>query len=239
MGASPKEDKKKSVYERLGPVAIIKKHTKSPLGTEPSKEIKSAVPSRMTREVDVNVLCGEVLKARPKIIVHTSVQEENEESMKSSYATYQNGQDVEAPKSWRYRHRTSACNPTTTVNAIWLRANTSENSDSAALDSDIGKSNDVRALWSPATSVRNSEGSGVTAPVSTLSTPMETHAPAAPRIKAKVPHSGGCSMECLFLLCLPVPANKVHVEKMEIESAQWGSVEVRVGLGLCNSNGLR
>nr|GMC99820.1 uncharacterized protein LOC109150426 [Ipomoea batatas] len=101
LGASPKEVKRKSVHERLGPVAIVKKHTKSPLGTEPSKEIKSAVPSRMRREADVNVLCGEVLKARPKIIVHTSVQEENEESMKSSYATYQDVQDVEAPKNWR------------------------------------------------------------------------------------------------------------------------------------------
>nr|GMC71823.1 uncharacterized protein LOC109150426 [Ipomoea batatas] len=101
LGASPKEVKRKSVHERLGPVAIVKKHTKSPLGTEPSKEIKSAVPSRMRREADVNVLCGEVLKAQPKIIVHTSVQEENEESMKSSYATYQDVQDVEAPKNWR------------------------------------------------------------------------------------------------------------------------------------------
>nr|GMC69121.1 uncharacterized protein LOC109150426 [Ipomoea batatas] len=98
---SPKEVKRKSVHERLGPVAIIKKYTKSPLSIEPSKEIKSAVPSRMRREADVHVLCGEVLKARPKIIVHTSVQEENEESMKSSYATYQDVQDVEAPKNWR------------------------------------------------------------------------------------------------------------------------------------------
>nr|GMD89602.1 uncharacterized protein LOC109150044 [Ipomoea batatas] len=101
LGASPKEVKRKSVHERLGPVAIVKKHTKSPLGTKPPKEIKSAVPSRMRREADVNVLCGEVLKARSKIIVHTSVQEENEESMKSSYATYQDVQDVEAPKNWR------------------------------------------------------------------------------------------------------------------------------------------
>nr|GLL37566.1 uncharacterized protein LOC109150426 [Ipomoea trifida] len=104
LGASPKEDKRKSVYERLGPVAIIKKHTKSPLGTESSKEIKSAVPSRMTREADVNVLCGEVLKVRPKIIVHTFVQEENEESMESSYATYQNGQDVKAAQELRRKH---------------------------------------------------------------------------------------------------------------------------------------
>nr|GMD66075.1 increased DNA methylation 2 isoform X1 [Ipomoea batatas] len=101
LGESPKEAKRKPLHERLGPVTIIKKHTKSPLVIEPSKEIKSAVPSRMRREADVNVLCGKVLKARPKIIVHTSVQEENEESMKSSCATYQNGQDVEAPKSWR------------------------------------------------------------------------------------------------------------------------------------------
>nr|GMC48598.1 uncharacterized protein LOC109150426 [Ipomoea batatas] len=98
---SPKEVKRKSVHERLGPVAIIKKYTKSPLSIEPSKEIKSAVPSRMRREADVNVLCGEVLKIRPKIIVHTSMQEENEESMESSYATYQNDKDVEAPKNWR------------------------------------------------------------------------------------------------------------------------------------------
>nr|GMD04203.1 Zinc knuckle family protein [Ipomoea batatas] len=108
LGASPKEVKRKSMHERLGPVAIIKKHTKSPLGTEPSKEIKRAVPSRMRREADVNVLCGEVLKIRLKIIVHTSMQEENEENMEeneenmeSSYATYQNGKDVEAPKNWR------------------------------------------------------------------------------------------------------------------------------------------
>nr|GMC92176.1 hydrolase, putative [Ipomoea batatas] len=101
LGASPKEVKRKSAHERLGPVPIIKKHTKSPLGVEPSKEIKSSVPSRMRREADVNVLCGEVLKVRPKIIAHTSLQEENKESMESSYATNQNGKDVEAPKSWR------------------------------------------------------------------------------------------------------------------------------------------
>nr|GMC89282.1 zinc finger BED domain-containing protein RICESLEEPER 2-like [Ipomoea batatas] len=101
LGASPKEVKRKHVHLRLGLVTIIKKHTKSPIGIEPSKEMKSAVPSRMRREADVNVLCGEVLKARPKIIAHTFVQEENEESMKSSYAIYQNGHDVEAPKSWR------------------------------------------------------------------------------------------------------------------------------------------
>nr|GMD54323.1 uncharacterized protein LOC109150426 [Ipomoea batatas] len=96
LGASPKEVKRKPVHERLGPVTIIKKHTKSPLSLEPSKEIKSAIPSRMRREADVNILCGEVLKVRPKVIVHTSLQEENEESMESSYATYQNGKDVEA-----------------------------------------------------------------------------------------------------------------------------------------------
>nr|GLL25078.1 hypothetical protein Itr_chr04CG15750 [Ipomoea trifida] len=157
--------------------------------------------------------------------------------------------------------------------------------DSAALDSDTGKSNDVRALWSPATSVRNSEGSGITAPVPTclpnfpllflsryvhsngnprsggtshqskgstlqwlfhemVSLSFISGCPSCPlrwkptlrrhlaskqrfRTLVVVPWNGECLVDRrqsklfhggLFLLCLPVPANKVHVEKMEIES---------------------
>nr|GMC60323.1 uncharacterized protein LOC109150426 [Ipomoea batatas] len=125
LGASPKEVKK-SVHERLGPVPIIKKHTNSPLGVEPSKEFKSVVPSRMRREADVNVLCGKVLEGRPKITVHTSVQEENEESMESSYATYQSGQDVEVPQElegWKLAGR--ACLPGYTELGSLLHANLS------------------------------------------------------------------------------------------------------------------
>nr|GME21136.1 uncharacterized protein LOC109150426 [Ipomoea batatas] len=149
MGASPKEVspkevKRKSVHERLGPVAIIKKYTKSPLSIEPSKEIKSAVPSRMRREADVNVLCGEVLKARPKIIVHTFVQEENEESMKSSYATYQDVQDVEAPKNWRRERSKANCRfpPATVVSRFETRSQRNGLKDMPETAAKKGKAND-------------------------------------------------------------------------------------------------
>nr|GMC63092.1 uncharacterized protein LOC109150044 [Ipomoea batatas] len=125
LGASPKEVKK-SVHEKLGHVRIIKNHTNSPLGVEPSKEFKSVVPSRMRREANVNVLCGKVLEGRPKITVHTSVQEENEESMESSYATYQSGQDVEVPQElegWKLAGRD--CLPGYTELGSLLHANLS------------------------------------------------------------------------------------------------------------------
>nr|GMD58830.1 uncharacterized serine-rich protein C215.13-like [Ipomoea batatas] len=141
---SPKEVKRKSVHERLGPVPTIKKHTKSPLGAEPSKEIKSAVPSRMRREVDVNVLCGEVLKIRPKIIVHTYIQEENEENMESSYATYQNDKDVEAPKNWRRERSKANCRfpPATVASRFETRSQRNGLKDMPETAAKKGKAND-------------------------------------------------------------------------------------------------
>nr|GMD14390.1 uncharacterized protein LOC109150426 [Ipomoea batatas] len=43
------------------------------------------IPSRMRRETDLHISCGEVLKVQPRTIVHTRVQKgENEESVGSS-----------------------------------------------------------------------------------------------------------------------------------------------------------
>nr|GLL46618.1 uncharacterized protein LOC104648515 [Ipomoea trifida] len=43
------------------------------------------IPSRMRRETDIHISCGEVLKVQPRTIVHTRVQKgENEESVGSS-----------------------------------------------------------------------------------------------------------------------------------------------------------
>nr|GMD47384.1 ABC transporter G family member 11 [Ipomoea batatas] len=64
LGSSLKEAKRKYVHERLGLIPVTKKYTNSSLGVEPLKEIKSVALSRMGREVDINILCGEVLKLR-------------------------------------------------------------------------------------------------------------------------------------------------------------------------------
>nr|GLL39690.1 uncharacterized protein LOC109163410 [Ipomoea trifida] len=91
-------------HARPSPLDIIQR-----ADVDPPKEIKNAVLSHMRREVNVNVSCGEVLKVRPKTIMHTSMQEEDEESMKSSYATYENGQDMEAPQDLEDPWQISVC----------------------------------------------------------------------------------------------------------------------------------
>lgn len=62
--SSPEEAKRKSMHERLGFFPIIKKYTNFPLGVEPSRVILSAVFSRMRREADINIFCGEVLQVQ-------------------------------------------------------------------------------------------------------------------------------------------------------------------------------
>nr|GMD48393.1 uncharacterized protein LOC109175453 [Ipomoea batatas] len=52
---------------------------------ESSKKLRSAVPSRMRREIDIHVSCDEVLKVKPKTIIYTRVQGGNEENFDSSY----------------------------------------------------------------------------------------------------------------------------------------------------------
>nr|GMC79993.1 uncharacterized protein LOC109150426 [Ipomoea batatas] len=52
---------------------------------ESSKRLRSAVPSRMRREIDIHVSCDEVLKVKPKSIIYTRVQGGNEENFDSSY----------------------------------------------------------------------------------------------------------------------------------------------------------
>nr|GME07971.1 uncharacterized protein LOC109175453 [Ipomoea batatas] len=52
---------------------------------ESSKRLRSVVPSRMRREIDIHVSCDEVLKVKPKTIIYTRVQGGNEENFDSSY----------------------------------------------------------------------------------------------------------------------------------------------------------
>ncbi|XP_019157968.1 PREDICTED: uncharacterized protein LOC109154689 [Ipomoea nil] len=63
----------------------MKNNTHLPDEIEPSKRLRSMIPSRMIQETYIHVSCGEVLKVQPKTIVHTRLhKEENEESVGSS-----------------------------------------------------------------------------------------------------------------------------------------------------------
>nr|GMD83530.1 uncharacterized protein LOC109150426 [Ipomoea batatas] len=78
LGSGPRPAKRKSVHDRIGPTQVPKKSTSSPTEIEPSKRLRSTVPSRMRRENDIQVSCGENLKVQPKTIVHTRVQNAKE-----------------------------------------------------------------------------------------------------------------------------------------------------------------
>ncbi|XP_075109051.1 uncharacterized protein LOC142180854 [Nicotiana tabacum] len=84
-----------SVFERLGP--LKRKKNKSQRNYEKirrpfpsrvqsiSKECQSLVPSRMRRQSELLISCGEVLKVKTRIVVHTRECDEDEESVGSSY----------------------------------------------------------------------------------------------------------------------------------------------------------
>nr|GMC54359.1 uncharacterized protein LOC109175453 [Ipomoea batatas] len=63
----------------------VRNDASHPVEAEPSKRPRSMIPSRMKRETDIHISCGEVLKVQPRTIVHTRVHKgENEESVGSS-----------------------------------------------------------------------------------------------------------------------------------------------------------
>ncbi|XP_031099703.1 uncharacterized protein LOC116003902 [Ipomoea triloba] len=85
LGSNPKAPKRKSIHDRLGVVQDAKNKASHPVEAETSKRLRSMIPSRIRRETNIHVSCGEVLKVQPKTIVHTRVQKgKNEESVGSS-----------------------------------------------------------------------------------------------------------------------------------------------------------
>ncbi|XP_070004334.1 uncharacterized protein [Nicotiana sylvestris] len=84
-----------SVFERLGP--LKRKKNKSQRNYEKirrplpsrvqsiSKECQSLVPSRMRRQIELLISCGEVLKVKTRTVVHTRERDEDEKSVGSSY----------------------------------------------------------------------------------------------------------------------------------------------------------
>nr|GMD66119.1 40S ribosomal protein S18 [Ipomoea batatas] len=85
LGSNPQAPKRKSIHDRLGVVQDVKNNASHSVEAEPSKRPPSMIPSRMRRETDIYISCGEVLKVQPRTIVHTRVQKgENEESIGSS-----------------------------------------------------------------------------------------------------------------------------------------------------------
>nr|GLL39929.1 uncharacterized protein LOC109150426 [Ipomoea trifida] len=85
LGPNPKAPKRKSIHDRLGVVQDVKSSASHPVEVGSSKRLRSMIPSRMRRETNIHISCGEVLKVQPRIIVHTRVQKgENEESVDSN-----------------------------------------------------------------------------------------------------------------------------------------------------------
>nr|GME07436.1 uncharacterized protein LOC109150044 [Ipomoea batatas] len=85
LGSNPKTSKRKSIHDRLGTVQDEKNNASYHDEVEYSKRLRSMIPSRMRRETDIHISCGEVLKVQPRTIVNTRVQKgENEESVGSS-----------------------------------------------------------------------------------------------------------------------------------------------------------
>nr|GLL33646.1 uncharacterized protein LOC109150426 [Ipomoea trifida] len=85
LGSNPKALKRNSIHDRLGAVQVMKDNASHPVEVGPSKMLRSMIPSRIRRETNIHVSCGEVLKVQPRTIVHTRVHEgENEESVGSS-----------------------------------------------------------------------------------------------------------------------------------------------------------
>nr|GMC46657.1 uncharacterized protein LOC109150426 [Ipomoea batatas] len=85
LGSNPQAPKRKSIHDRLRVVQDVKNNASHPVEAAPSKRPRSMIPSRMRRQTDIHISCGEVLKVQPRTIVHTHVQKgENEESVGSS-----------------------------------------------------------------------------------------------------------------------------------------------------------
>ncbi|KAH0636032.1 hypothetical protein KY290_036427 [Solanum tuberosum] len=86
--------KRISVFERLGPLRKKNKvwrNSKSmqasalPKSQNAHKAFRSLIPSRMRRQTNIVVSCGEVLKAKSHVVVYTKQRGEDEESVGSSY----------------------------------------------------------------------------------------------------------------------------------------------------------
>ncbi|KAH0665037.1 hypothetical protein KY285_026243 [Solanum tuberosum] len=86
--------KKISVFERLGPLRKKNKVWRNikimeasalPKSQNAPKDFQSLIPSRMRRQTNVVISCGEVLKAKSHVVVYTKQRDEDEESVGFSY----------------------------------------------------------------------------------------------------------------------------------------------------------
>jgi len=83
LGSNLKPAKRKSIHDKLGAARVLKEHINTSIEIESLKRLRSTVPSRMRREIDIHVSCNEVLKVKPKTIIYTRVQLYNEEMKKT------------------------------------------------------------------------------------------------------------------------------------------------------------
>ncbi|KAH0657785.1 hypothetical protein KY289_026533 [Solanum tuberosum] len=86
--------KRISIFERLGPLRKKNKVWRNnkimeasalPKSQNAPKDFQSMIPSRMRRQTNVVISCGEVLKAKSHVVVCTKQRDEDEESVGSSY----------------------------------------------------------------------------------------------------------------------------------------------------------
>uniref|UniRef100_M1DGH8 Uncharacterized protein n=1 Tax=Solanum tuberosum TaxID=4113 RepID=M1DGH8_SOLTU len=110
--------KRISVFERLGPLRKKNKvwrNSKSmqastlPKSQNAPKEFQSLIPSRMRRQTNIVVSCGEVLKEKSHVVVYTKQRDEDEESVGFSYhVTTQDERHIflqlKLMESWRMFH---------------------------------------------------------------------------------------------------------------------------------------
>ncbi|XP_059288127.1 uncharacterized protein LOC132041429 [Lycium ferocissimum] len=100
-----KSTTKASMFERLRPLKLKKKRknkfhkdyqsVKMLALPRTQKDIQSLIPSRMRRQTNLIVSCGEVLKEKSHTVVYTKERDEDEESVGSSYhITIQSDQDT-------------------------------------------------------------------------------------------------------------------------------------------------
>uniref|UniRef100_M1DD60 Gag-pol polyprotein n=1 Tax=Solanum tuberosum TaxID=4113 RepID=M1DD60_SOLTU len=90
---STNSNKRPSVFDRLGSstkrISVFESKLMEPSALPKSqnapKDFQSLIPSRMRRQMNIVVSCGEVLKAKSHVVVYTKQRGEDEESVGSSY----------------------------------------------------------------------------------------------------------------------------------------------------------
>ncbi|KAH0746439.1 hypothetical protein KY285_008096 [Solanum tuberosum] len=99
--------KRISIFERLGPLRKknrVWRNIKSmqasalPKSQNTPKDFQCLIPSRMRRQTNIVVSCGEELKAKSHVVVYTKQRDEHEESVGSSYhVTTQDERHISSP----------------------------------------------------------------------------------------------------------------------------------------------